>query len=148
MGLFDFLRHKTDDEIEAEELKKRTNKATSNNSYSNADISEEMKQDVKAILIQGHKINGVKHLVDNAQMNIKEAKDYVEHLIATDKDLNSLPQYAPEPARCSLNDLDPSIVEEARKLVLNGEKIQAIKVVKDASDAGLKEAKEFVEKLC
>ncbi|MCG8584406.1 MAG: ribosomal protein L7/L12 [Pirellulales bacterium] len=45
------------------------------------------------------------------------------------------------------NDLPDQIVDEIREAIFAGKKIEAIKLYREAADTGLKEAKEFIEKL-
>ena len=43
--------------------------------------------------------------------------------------------------------LDPKIVEAVTEALANGEKIMAIKIYRDATGKGLRDAKEFIEQL-
>lgn len=143
MGFFDFFRHKTDDQIEADELRRRnktapvTPAAPSSDIYYN--VPEEVTQNIKAMLLQGRKIEAIKYLKDNVSMGLKEAKDYVEGLTIEDEE-----KVTREPG---LNNLDVETVEEARELLRQGYKMEAIKLIREESGISLKEAKEFVESL-
>ena len=44
-------------------------------------------------------------------------------------------------------ELPQAVIEEIREAIFAGKKIQAIKLYRQAADTGLKEAKEFIEKL-
>lgn len=143
MGFFDFFRHKTDDQIEADELRRRnktapvTPAAPASDIYYN--VPEEVTQNIKAMLLQGRKIEAIKYLKDNVSMGLKEAKDYVEGLTIEDEE-----KVTREPG---LNNLDAETVDEARELLRQGHKMEAIKFIREESGISLKEAKEFVESL-
>lgn len=143
MGFFDFFRHKTDDQIEADELRRRNKTAPVTPAAPVSDIyynvPEEVTQNIKAMLLQGRKIEAIKYLKDNVSMGLKEAKDYVEGLTIEDEE-----KVTREPG---LNNLDAETVEEARELLRLGHKMEAIKFIREESGISLKEAKEFVESL-
>lgn len=143
MGFFDFFRHKTDDQIEADELRRRNKTAPVTPAAPVSDIyynvPEEVTQNIKAMLLQGRKIEAIKYLKDNVSMGLKEAKDYVEGLTIEDEE-----KVTREPG---LNNLDAETVEEARELLRQGHKMEAIKSIREESGISLKEAKEFVESL-
>lgn len=143
MGFFDFFRHKTDDQIEADELRRRNKTAPVTPATPASDIyynvPEEVTQNIKAMLLQGRKIEAIKYLKDNVSMGLKEAKDYVEGLTIEDEE-----KVTREPG---LNNLDAETVEEARELLRLGHKMEAIKFIREESGISLKEAKEFVESL-
>jgi ribosomal protein L7/L12 len=73
-------------------------------------------------------------------MGLKEAKDYVEALPNAPA-LASLSSAAPAPVGGS------QVEAEARRLLAAGNKIEAIKRVRELTGMGLKEAKDYVESL-
>lgn len=85
---------------------------------------------------EGRKIDAIKLVREITGCGLKEGKEAVEKLE------QELTQGKPAPL--------PSAAEleaEVRSLLRNGDKIQAIKAVRDATGCGLKEGKEAVERL-
>lgn len=94
-----------------------------------ADLAE-----VQALMLQGNKIQAIKIYRELTGVGLKEAKDYVDALEA-----GAAPQpVVPKP--------DPSAgLAEVHALALQGNKIEAIKVYRALTGAGLKEAKDYVD---
>jgi ribosomal protein L7/L12 len=102
--------------------------------------SSKVEREARAILARGNKIAAIKRVRELTGLGLKEAKDYVE----------SLPDGQPAPivartGSAPLTDLqgDP----EVRALLAAGNKIAAIKRVRELTGLGLKEAKDYVESL-
>jgi ribosomal protein L7/L12 len=97
-------------------------------------------EEVRRLLAAGNKIQAIKRVRELSGMGLKEAKDYVE----------ALPN---APALASLGPTPQTPIsgqaadEEVRRLLAAGNKIQAIKRVRELTGMGLKEAKDYVEAL-
>jgi ribosomal protein L7/L12 len=96
--------------------------------------------EVSALLASGNKIAAIKRLRELTGLGLKEAKDYVEGMAAT----GALPAYPPayiqQPA--GVGDL-----AEVHALAQQGRKIEAIKRYRQLTGVGLKEAKDYVDRL-
>lgn len=62
-------------------------------------------------------------------------------------DLTDLFSRPPGQARADLPETDAELAAQVRALLADGNKIEAIKLVRETTGAGLKEAKDFVEGL-
>jgi ribosomal protein L7/L12 len=102
---------------------------------------EAVRQEVRRRLTQDRKLDAIKLMRDTSGLGLKKAKDAVELL-------EKLPPSAPPP---------PGLVatirraqdtsDEVQKLVAKGRKIQAIKLIREQTGMGLKEAKDLVDRL-
>ncbi|NOK58672.1 MAG: hypothetical protein GFH27_549301n298 [Chloroflexi bacterium AL-W] len=93
------------------------------------------KDEVRRLVHQGRKIEAIKLVREHTDKGLREAKNYVEALERS----AALPE-----------EIDPSadvsaIGNEVRALLLQGKKIEAIKRVREHTQWGLKEAKEYVD---
>ena len=138
MGLFDFFKRKTDDQRDLEEAKL---KAAAPAPMARMSV-EEAKPEVMNLLSQDNKLLAIKYIKDNTGLSLKEAKDLVEQYEQSVVIVS--PQLANSPVEAYVPD---NITEQARSLLLEGRKMEAIKLVKDNSNMGLKECKDFVERL-
>jgi ribosomal protein L7/L12 len=97
---------------------------------------------VAELLARGNKIEAIKLVRQHTGLGLKEAKDYVERLPGAPR-LAELPTVvapaSPAPAG--------SIDDEARAILARGNKIEAIKLVREHTGLGLKEAKDYVDAL-
>ncbi len=90
-----------------------------------------IEREVYFLLARGRKIEAIKMVRELTEMGLKEAKDYVDSL-----------------ARSRSPDASKETLEfEARELLAQGRKIEAIKKVMVLTAMGLKEAKDFVDSL-
>jgi ribosomal protein L7/L12 len=104
-------------------------------------------RDVRVLLASGQKIQAIKLVRELTGIGLKEAKDYVE----------SLPSIPLNEARLAASDThvdnsgahlaDLSADPELRALLAAGNKIAAIKRVRELTGMGLKAAKDFVDSL-
>jgi ribosomal protein L7/L12 len=91
---------------------------------------------VHALMLQGNKIQAIKVYRELTGVGLKEAKDYVDALEA-----GAAPQpAAPPPDRTAG-------LAEVHALAQQGNKIQAIKVYRELTGVGLKEAKDYVDRI-
>lgn len=108
-----------------------------------ATLTSAAQDEVLALLAQGRKIEAIKVARQHTGWGLKEAKDYVETLPASDPPL--APYEAPEADHAT--ELPPDVEAQARDLTRQGRKIEAIKLVRQHTGWGLKEAKEYVDRL-
>ncbi|MEQ1773944.1 MAG: ribosomal protein L7/L12 [Burkholderiales bacterium] len=94
---------------------------------------------VRALLNSGHKIDAIKRVREQTGLGLKEAKDLVD----------AMEQGAPVTlhAHASSSAFHGDLDSEARKLATAGHKLEAIKLVREQKNLGLKEAKDYVERL-
>lgn len=96
--------------------------------------------ELQRFLAQGQKIQAIKRVRELTQMSLQEAKDYVEALAHRES--------LPAPSFAPITDALPAEVEqEARRLLADRNKIEAIKRVRELTAMSLKEAKDYVEAL-
>ncbi len=109
-----------------------------------APTQNDLENEVRALLATGNKIEAVKLVRERTSLGLKEAKDLVDNI-----DGGALPSVPAISSTTFGNEhLDnENYVEEARKLVAAGRKIEAIKLVRERTGLGLKEAKDYVERL-
>jgi ribosomal protein L7/L12 len=97
---------------------------------------------VSELLARGNKIGAIKLVREQTGLGLKEAKDYVDALEAGTAP--ALPVVSP-PAPSALS--GEALEQEARALVERGNKIGAIKLVREQTGLGLKESKDYVDRL-
>jgi len=104
----------------------------------------DVRTDATALLAAGRKIEAVKRVRELTGLGLKEAKDYVDAL------QQGVVVEAPalSPAH-PLGETPPPLELDAqlRLLVAEGRKIEAIKLLRERSGLGLKEAKDYVDTL-
>jgi ribosomal protein L7/L12 len=96
--------------------------------------------EVSALLAGGNKIEAIKRVRELTGLGLKEAKDYVDSLPLG----GALP---PLPASSSPRPADPGSLAEVHTLAAQGLKIEAIKRYRELTGVGLKEAKDYVDRL-
>ncbi|MEZ4703249.1 MAG: ribosomal protein L7/L12 [Rhodothermales bacterium] len=89
------------------------------------------------LIRQGQKIEAIKALREATGVGLKEAKEEIERL---ERGLS--PSTHPLPS-----DAGAELPEEVRLLMASGKKIEAIRVLREQTGMGLKEAKEAVERV-
>ena len=100
-------------------------------------------QDVIDAIASGHRIEAIKRLREAARIDLKTAHDAVEAWVEG-RPLPSLPDMSVSPAvlpRAAASVLP----EDVRDALASGNKIEAIKRLREATGLGLKEAKDLVE---
>ena len=107
-------------------------------------LTMDVEADARALLAAGHKIEAVKRVRELTGLGLKASNDYVEALA------RGLAPEAPA-LRERVRFESPASAEEIeatlRALVADGQKIEAIKLVREQTGMGLKEAKDYVETL-
>ncbi len=96
----------------------------------------DVRQRIDVLLDQGKKIEAIREVRAATGVGLKEAKDYVEDVRA----VSTAADYA-QP----IITLSQYVEHTVRREIAAGNKIMAIKLVREATDAGLKQAKDFVE---
>lgn len=111
---------------------------------SRAPLTGDVAADARALLGQGKKLEAIKRVRELSGLGLKEAKEYVDALEAGQSPLEPARVAAAPPAVVA----DPAAVEaEARALLADGRAIEAIKLVRQRTGLGLKEAKDYVDAL-
>lgn len=95
---------------------------------------------VRTLLAEGKLIPAVKLVRERTGFGLKDAKEYVDRLQA------GLPAPAAS-ARPSADAVTPEAMAHIQQLVAQGKKIQAIKVLREHTGLGLKQAKDTVERM-
>lgn len=145
MGFFDlFRKNKTDDERDLEEATRKSKSEQISAPVPSMSL-EDTKQVVIKMLAENSKIQAIKFVKDNTGVGLKEAKDFVESIERTCViDYQSVQQRQNSQFA---NFISPDLEQKVRNLLAQGQKMEAIKLVKDSTDLGLKECKEYVESL-
>lgn len=99
--------------------------------------SQALKDEVRRLLDQGQKIEAVKRFRKQQQCSLRDALHAVE-AIGEGLDVGLLPA-SPE--------IPSEIMDEILAAVEKNQKLQAVKIYRDASGKSLRESKEFVESL-
>ena len=105
-------------------------------------FTEAQKQEILSIAQQHSKIEAIKWIRDHSDLGLKQAKDYVENLLE-----NSIDHSTFQSSTDSSTSSSSIPLQEIHLMLQQGRKIEAIKLVKDSSNIGLKEAKDFVDSL-
>ena len=95
---------------------------------------------IKPLLLQDRKIQAIRLVMQQTEMGLRQAKDHVEGL---QREL--FPRYA----NMSTVPDEPhtSMIEQARQLITQGRKIEAIQLLHHGTEMTLKEAKDYIDRL-
>ena len=94
-------------------------------------------------LQRGRKIEAIDRLRREKGWSLKRSKAVVEALSAS----RQYDQYLDLRAQAQADDLSPELIRQVEGLLAAGEKIQAVHLVREQTDWGLKRSKEYVESL-
>lgn len=111
-----------------------------------SNIPAEKLAQVQALLNANRKIDAIKLVREITNLGLKEAKDYVEALERSPGQVPSITNvYAQQnPSQTK----DPSYLDyDIRDLLAKNKKIEAVKLVREATGWGLKESKDYVENI-
>ena len=108
-------------------------------------FTEAQKQEILSLAQQNSKIEAIKWVIDHSDLGLKQAKDYVESLLENSSGNSS--HFTFQSSTDSSISSSSIPLQEIHLLLQQGRKIEAIKLVKDSSNIGLKEAKEYIESL-
>lgn len=98
-----------------------------------------LEAEIVQLLDSGQKIFAIKRVREVKHWGLKEAKDYVEALERHES--------PPTPAPRITAELTPSLRQEVRRLLAADHKASAVKLVRDHTHWGLREAKQYVDAL-
>lgn len=101
----------------------------------------EVEREARALLESGNTIAAVKRVRELTGWGLKESREYVQSLSPTQ------PGSAPPSIGAAPQPGDPAADPEVQIQLARGNKIQAIKRVRELTGWGLKEAKDFVDRL-
>jgi ribosomal protein L7/L12 len=104
-------------------------------------LTGDVEADARAIMRTGQKIEAIKRVRELTGMGLKEAKDYVDALERGETPMP--PETTPLAGPLAPEEMDYA----ARTLTAQGNKIAAIKLVREQTGMGLKEAKDYVDGL-
>jgi ribosomal protein L7/L12 len=105
-------------------------------------LTGDVEADARALLRSRGKIDAIKRVRELTGLGLKEAKDYVE---ALERGEAPPPPQSTDPLGEPLAPAEMAYA--ARVLISQGDKIAAIKLVREQTGWGLKEAKDYVERL-
>lgn len=106
------------------------------------DLPPELVYDVRVRLEAGRKIEAIKRVREVTHWDLKEAKEYVESLAVPAASYTSVSRSPMAQKGVSMEALD-----RVRDLLARRQKIEAIKLVREVTHWGLKEAKDYVDAL-
>jgi len=93
-------------------------------------------QQIAELIRQGKKLEAIKLLRETTGIDLKEAKEQIEHLMS-----GSTPDNAEHPAGAGAEKLPDDVLALAQA----GKKIEAIKLLREQSGLGLKDAKDRID---
>ena len=99
-----------------------------------------VREEASGLLTQGRKMDAIKLMREKTGLGLKEAKEAVESL-------EKLPASPPPASLVATLRRAQDTSDEVQKLVAKGQKIEAIKLIRDRAGLGLKEAKDLVDRL-
>src|SRR4030042_666033 len=116
---------------------------TVSDARSQAEIKEKL-DFIKETAVAGNKIVAVKAVRETFSIGLNQAVDLVEAMQRGEQvDLNTLQGLYPPSD--STTTLDPAIMQQILVLIRSGDKIGAIKLFRQATDVGLKDAKDAID---
>ena len=120
-----------------------------------AGISPEVIAQIDRLMAAGQKIQAIKVLRDHAKLGLKEAKDRIDHWSISTTAAHIAAVSNTSPTRSSIPSAHPSgparstvpaaVAAEVDRLIAGNQKINAIKLVRQHTGLGLKEAKDIVD---
>jgi ribosomal protein L7/L12 len=135
-----FLRRERGRELFVTEATGRTRPRVETTKPRTGIDSSPLELEVIRLLEQRKKIQAIKVVREHTRLGLKEAKDLVEDVERTGR--LTLP---PLPTAPYLDDVD--VMDRARELKRDGKAIEAIKLIRQHSKLGLKEAKDLYDRL-
>jgi ribosomal protein L7/L12 len=106
----------------------------------NIAISDPDRSEINALLAGGNKLEAIKRYRQLTGVGLKEAKDYVDALPLS----GAIPSL---PLSANIAPTAPADLAEVHRLADQGQKIEAIKRYRQLTGVGLKEAKDYVDRL-
>jgi ribosomal protein L7/L12 len=106
----------------------------------NISLGGEHDLEIQQLIAQGKTIDAIKRVRELTGLGLKESKDYVDQL----PKMAPLTQFAAEPVPSMPT---AAVEQEIRQMLMQQQKIHAIKRVRELTGMGLKEAKDYVDSL-
>lgn len=103
-------------------------------------------KEIKQLALGGNKIEAIKIYRETFGCSLKEAKDAVDNLAAGIPVVFTSFQTV-DPTSYAASSLDGQKLAEAERLILNGNKIAGIKLLRESFGMGLKEAKDIADRI-
>src|SRR5688500_4561304 len=103
-------------------------------------------KEIKQLALGGNKIEAIKVYRETFGCGLKEAKDAVDNLVAG-KPVVFTSFQTGDPTSYVASSLDEQKLAEAERLILNGNKIAGIKLMRESFGMGLKEAKDIADRI-
>jgi ribosomal protein L7/L12 len=100
-----------------------------------------LRTEVASLLAQGGKLEAIKLVCERNRVPLSEAREVVERI---GKEAAIV---APAPGLVETIQRAQQMSEEVRRLAARGQKVEAIKLLREKSGLGLKEAKDLVDRL-
>lgn len=113
------------------------------------DVPESLTREVEALLMQGKKIQAIKLYREQTGLGLREARDaidLIENTLQMQGPTSSQARSVDPETEISLPVVEPP-GSEVRRYVLEGKKIQAIKLYREQTGLGLRKAKETIDRL-
>ncbi|HEY9827408.1 MAG TPA: ribosomal protein L7/L12 [Stenomitos sp.] len=101
-------------------------------------LSPQQRLEMEALVRQGKKIEAIKQVRQFTGLGLKEARDFIEDL-----EQNPNAALSPQPSRA----ISPEVAQEVEALIANNQLITAVKVIRSHTGWGLKEAKEYLDRI-
>lgn len=117
--------------------------------------------EIDALVAGEQKISAIKVLREHSRLSLREAKDQIDAWVPTssgtmdptpvslarsDSRPAGAPSYAGQPSPSdAVAHLDPNVRAEIGRLIAAGQKISAIKLLREATGLGLKDSKDAIE---
>ncbi|MFZ2096485.1 MAG: ribosomal protein L7/L12 [Anaerolineales bacterium] len=111
---------------------------------STQDVLSEKVEFIKEMALAGNKMIAVKALRDVYEISLPQARELVEAMARGETVDTSLFPLVPTASMASPT-LDPSTMQRLLDLIRSGEKIEAIKLFRQATGVGLKDAKDAID---
>jgi ribosomal protein L7/L12 len=108
-------------------------------------MSNELLLELKKLIANHQKIEAVKLAKDSLNLDLREAKELVDDL--ADGKINTLPSLSETPSQNAAGLYSEEFVQQILNLLFKNQKIMAVKLVVDTQGLGLREAKEYVDKI-
>lgn len=115
------------------------------------ELSQDDLNRLTELIHAGQKIEAIKEYKELTGQGLKESKEFIDDLEDQMRDGNPASSlntsYTARPARMSLGSMPEEDAKKMTELIFTGQKIQAIKMYREAARIGLKESKDFIDAL-
>lgn len=101
-------------------------------------LQASQKAEVEALIRKNERLKAIRLVRKYTGLGLKEAKNLIESLAV--KDFSSS-------QATSISGINPDLIWQLKQLILKNQRIEAIKLLRQQSGLGLKEAKEYIARL-